>query len=134
VGVAPALGDVLCSLGRHEEAEPLVRLSEEHTTPDDLLAQLLWRTVLGRVLAARGEHAAAEAVSREAAAIAAQTECLNVHGGVRMSLAEVLGQAGRASEAAAAAAEARALFERKGNVVDAARAAVWEPARGAAPS
>ena len=45
VGVAPALGSILCSLGRHDEAEPLARLSEQHAVPEDVLAQVLWRGV-----------------------------------------------------------------------------------------
>jgi hypothetical protein len=139
VGVAPALGSVLCSLGRHEEAEPLTRLSEEHSSPDDIVAHVLWRTVRGRVLAHRGEHAAAVALAREAAELAARTDCLNVHGGVLLDLAEVLGLAGQPEEAAAAADQARALFERKGNQVDAARARLAaaqarEPTRGARTS
>jgi DNA-binding SARP family transcriptional activator len=139
VGVAPALGSVLCSLGRHDEAEPLARLSREHAVPEDVIAQVLWRGVLARVLASRGQHGDAETLARQAVAMAARTECLNVHGGTLLALAEVLAAADRAREAAEAAESARAVFERKGNQVDAARATeaasrVREPGGGARSS
>ena len=50
------------------------------------------------------------------------TEFLNLHADALLVLAEVLRLAGRAGEAAAALEEAIELYERKGNVVSAAKA------------
>ena len=76
----------------------------------------------GRVAASRGDLAGAAALCREAVALAETTDDLNMHGDVLLDLAHVLAAAGDAGSAGAAAAQARALFEAKGNVVQAAAA------------
>ena len=73
------------------------------------------------MLARRGRHAEAERLAREAVAMSDGTETLNGQGDANADLAEVLVLAGRAEEAAEALERALALFERKGNVVMAAR-------------
>ncbi len=64
---------------------------------------------------------AAEAAVREALRYTAETECLGFHADALRVLAEVLRSASRRAEAACRLEQAARLFERKGNVVSAAR-------------
>ncbi len=73
----------------------------------------LWRQAQALVHSARGEHARAESLAREAVAINERSDSLLPWGESLSDLAEVLHAAGRADEAAAAFDEARELFERK---------------------
>jgi hypothetical protein len=61
-------------------------------------------------------------VPREAVAFAAASDFLDTHGDALMDLAEVLRLAAQPDSAAAEVAKAVTLYERKGNVVSAARA------------
>jgi hypothetical protein len=74
------------------------------------------------VQAGRGKLGLAEQLAGEAVARAAETDFLNLRGESLLDLAEVLRVAGRIAEAAAATAEALALFEAKGCTVLADRA------------
>ena len=67
--------------------------------------------------ARRGELDEAEAVAREAVALAAEAEFVDLRGDSLLALAEVLRLAGRKGEAAEAMRQALALWEAKGNVV-----------------
>ena len=82
---------------------------------------MLWRQVRAKVLARRGEHAEAERLAREAVAIGDETDMLDAQGDAYADLAEVLLLAGKRDEAAAALEQALERYERKGNVVMAAR-------------
>jgi class 3 adenylate cyclase/tetratricopeptide (TPR) repeat protein len=119
--VAPQLGRLLAELGRVDEAEELARLGEETAPPDDYVSQVLWRQALSRVLARRGEIEEAERVARQALALTEGVDYLWTMANTWTCLAEVLQLSGRLDEAAAAFREALALWERKGNVVSAAR-------------
>ena len=90
--------------------------------PSDIDAQYRWRAVRAKVLARRGDYAAAEALAREAVALTAGTDWLNTRAEVHLDLAEVLQLAGRSGEAIAAVDEALRLYEAKENVVAARRA------------
>jgi ATP/maltotriose-dependent transcriptional regulator MalT len=118
---APMLGRELCVLGRHDEAEPLARLGHELAAPDDAIAQMLWRQVQALVDAHRGDYAEAEALAREAVAIAEQTDALNLQADARCNFAEVLHAAGRIREAEGVFAEALDRYERKKNLAMARR-------------
>jgi tetratricopeptide (TPR) repeat protein len=76
--VASTLADALYTLGRYDEALSWTRESEEATSPDDLVSQVDWRRVRGKVLARRGEIARAEELVREALRIA-ETSIDDVH-------------------------------------------------------
>ena len=104
--VAGLLSRALCAQGRYDEAEQLSRESEEAARPNDIHSHILWRTTRAQVLAHRGELESAEALAREAVAFAAASDFLDSHGDALMSLAEVLRQAARPQEAAAALEEA----------------------------
>ena len=118
---AAALAEAYFELGRLDEAERWATRAAELGSDDDAITQLLWRQALARVLAARGEHVAAERLAREAVAISATTEDLNSQAGALADLGAVLALAGRPVEAAAAAGQALERFEAKENVVMAER-------------
>jgi len=119
---APQLGRSLCALHRYDEAEPLAKLGRELGSEDDFATQMLWRQVQAQILAHRGEHSEAERLAREAVAIGAQTDALNLQGDALCDLAEVLVLAGRPKAAAEALEQALARYKRKKNLVMADRA------------
>src|SRR5262249_7633790 len=104
-----------------EEAQHFTEVSEELGAEADVLTQVLWRGVRSRILAAQGRIDEAEELARQAVTIGESTDFLNTHADALVALAEIRGRAGRGEEASAAAAEALALCERKGNRVVADR-------------
>jgi DNA-binding SARP family transcriptional activator len=121
--LAALLAHALYEQGRDEEALRASEVSERGAAPDDLSADVQWRTARAKILARSGRVAEGEAVAREAVALAEQTDFLVVHGDALGALAEVLLLGGRAGEADPVLREAVRLYERKGNVVSARRAA-----------
>ena len=121
--IAGMLGEVLCDLGRFDEAEEVSRTAEELASEDDVESQALWRAVRARVLAHRGDVAEAESLARAAVELAAATDGVIMRLGVLFDLADVLLYVGLTDEAAATLAEAAGLAESKGNLVMAGRAA-----------
>ncbi|HEY6960059.1 MAG TPA: AAA family ATPase [Candidatus Limnocylindria bacterium] len=117
------LGMMCFRQGRVDEAERYARLSAELGSSEDALNEAVWRDVLAHVLASRGERAEAETLARAAILHADRTDTPELRADVRLSLAEVLGTG---PAALAAVREARVLYERKGNLVSAARAATFE--------
>jgi hypothetical protein len=109
---AAFLGQALIAQGRAEDAAQAAATSAELAADDDLLTQSLWRGVRARALGAGGE---AEALAREAVALAQRTDFLNHQADATADLAVV-------THDGAAMAEAVALYERKGNAVAAERA------------
>jgi tetratricopeptide (TPR) repeat protein len=97
-------------------------VSEEATSPDDVWAQVTWRSARARVLARRGELRQAESLARKAVALISETDALNMQAHALSSLAEILSASGRKEEAAKSTAEALRLYEAKGNVVSASKA------------
>jgi tetratricopeptide (TPR) repeat protein len=95
-------------------------------TPDQAPYDLEWqatqRGVRGKTLARKGRLDEALALAGEAVALVRQTDMLTTHAIVLTDLAEVLRLAERREEALAALEDALRLFERKGNVVFAAKA------------
>lgn len=120
--VAAALGEIVCILGRDEEAERFAEIGGEAASEDDVLTQILLRNARAKLLARRGALGEAEEVSRDAVRLAEATDWLDLHGDTLLGLAEVLGLMGRTEEATAATLEAADLFDRKGNAVSAGRA------------
>ncbi len=122
--MASATGDLaqeVYGLGRLAEADALAARAADLGASDDAMKEMIWRQVRAKVLARRGEHADAERLAREAVAIGEGTDFLNGQGDANADLAAVLSLAGRAEEAAEALEQALARYERKGNVVMAAR-------------
>jgi class 3 adenylate cyclase/tetratricopeptide (TPR) repeat protein len=109
--------------GRDAEALELSEVARAAAAPDDVDAQLLWRSIQAPILARGGQAARAESLAREALDLARQTEAPALHADVLSELAEVLALSGREREARVAIDEAIALYQAKGDRVSAARAA-----------
>jgi class 3 adenylate cyclase/tetratricopeptide (TPR) repeat protein len=131
---APLLLEALYRLRRDEEA---LRVSERWhpdrlTVPEDVDAQVAWRSVHAKLLARGGEVAEAESLARQAVAQASTTDDIQLRAEALTALAEVLRTAGSPEQSEIALGEAIALYERKGNVVAAAtvRALSAEPPVG----
>ena len=120
--LAVLLGAVLYNQARYDEAFALTQVSIEATSPEDHLSQALWRALRGEVLARRGEFVEAERLTREAVEVIALTDGIDFQGDVLMSRAEVLRLSGRDADAVPVVRDALACYERKENVMSAARA------------
>ncbi|PZV39006.1 ATP-binding protein [Mesorhizobium kowhaii] len=118
--MAASLAAVILEQGRDEEAEDFAKLSAQLAASGDLVTQILWRRVRARVLARRAEIEAAEALAREAVAIAEATDFINDRADALIDLSRVLEASRRGNEAVEAASRALRLYELKGNVVAAA--------------
>ncbi len=123
--IAGLLGAAVYTQGRYDDAERLTELSEATAPEEDIATQIFWRGTRAKLLARKGIVDEAESVARDAVGLAAGTDALTVHGDALMNLAEVLRLVGDKEEAAAAAREARRLYEEKGNVVLLAQAEAW---------
>ncbi len=121
--VAAYLAAALVEAGRAAEAEELARFAEAHAWEADIVTQVMWRVALAQLQASAGEAADAERLAREAVELAAPTDFLELQATALLALARVLREAGSA-EAAGVAAEAQAVYERKGNTVGARQAAL----------
>jgi tetratricopeptide (TPR) repeat protein len=88
-------------------------IARETSAGDDIASQAGGRQIQARVLSARGQHAEAEALGREAVAIMERTDYLAFHGDALVHLARVLHAAGKADEALAAARAAAEVYDRK---------------------
>ena len=111
----------LCDLGRYNEAEGFVERSRVMSAEDDFASQSEWRIARARVLSSRGVHYEALALTDEAIEIAEVTDYLVWQGECHEVRGMVLAAAGRGDDARAAYETALDRFERKGNVVAAAR-------------
>jgi len=110
--------------GRDGEALELSEVAHLAAAPDDVDAQLLWRSIQAPILARSGQLARAETLAREALELARQTEGPALHADVLSELAEVLVLAGRNGEARSTINEAISLYLAKGDRVSAGRASV----------
>jgi predicted ATPase/class 3 adenylate cyclase len=115
--LAALLAEVLYRRGRHDEAARFVDRSVEAAAPDDLEAQIAWRTVRAKLLATAGHLDNAETLARDAVSLAAKTDWSNDHAAACVALGEVLQKQGRPEQAQAVMREALALYEAKGNIV-----------------
>ncbi len=113
---AAMLGEVLYERGRLDGAMEQTRLSEEAAASDDTISQAQWRGVRAKVLARRGEPAAAVALAEEAEAISAPTGFWDLRSEALTALAEVYRLVGRPDDASAALRGALELVEEKGVV------------------
>jgi tetratricopeptide (TPR) repeat protein len=116
--VGPELAEVVLLQGREEEALQLIERwpADRLTLPEDADARTHWRRVRGKVLARMGELEEAERIGREAVAIAAATDVLDLQAQTLADLAEVLRLANRPDEARALVEEAIRLYDQKGNI------------------
>ena len=120
---APQLLEALYRQGRFDEALVLSERwrADRLTAAEDLDAQVGWRAMRAKLLAHAGHLAEAEALAREADALCAGTEDLELRARALADLADVLRLAGRPHESRVALEEAGRLHERKGNLPAAER-------------
>ena len=111
------LAEAVYKQGRDDEAERLTEVSEELAAADDLVPQVLWRSVRAKILARRGELEQAEELGREVVELADNTDFPDLKASTSLDLAEVLDAAGKTDEAMELVDRARQVYERKGNVV-----------------
>jgi tetratricopeptide (TPR) repeat protein len=116
------LAFVLHAMGRREEAMEMAAMSRELALPEDINAESFWKSITGRLLAERGEIDEGLLFAREAVALNRETDELNNLGELLRSLAEVADLAGRRDEVVASLTEAVEIFDRKENLVGAAKA------------
>ncbi|HEX7948725.1 MAG TPA: adenylate/guanylate cyclase domain-containing protein [Candidatus Limnocylindrales bacterium] len=115
--VAALLGNALWALGKFDEAAKYADISKEISGDDDVLSQVMWRTVRAKHLARSGSQDEGVALALEAVRMAAETVDIELHADALTELAEVLRLASREHEQGPRLREALALYERKGDVV-----------------
>jgi predicted ATPase/class 3 adenylate cyclase len=116
------LAEAVLRQGRTPEALRHSETSERFSSPDDVFTQVAWRRVRARAFALDGRMDEGEALAREAVALAAATDSLDMQGEALLALAEVQRLQGRNGDSERTAANAAARFEQKGNLIALERA------------
>jgi tetratricopeptide (TPR) repeat protein len=116
------LAEALLLLGRTDETAVILDEVGTFVAPDDSDPQARLRWVRAVLLSARGEVVEAERLAREAVAIVDVADYLELRADAHAALASVLAAAGRRDDARAEWQVALDLYERKGAVVQAAKA------------
>ena len=123
---ASAAAHLAVALARQDsDEEEVIRyadLAAARTTAYDVDVHVHQLIARAHVLAGRGQLEPAEAAARDAVRLSEDSDDISQRGDALVDLGAVLDRAGRAGEAAAALRDAIALYQRKGNVVSAARA------------
>jgi ATP/maltotriose-dependent transcriptional regulator MalT len=114
--IAAYLADVLYAQARDEEAESFATIADELAAADDLVAQVLLRSVRAKVLARRGDLDEALRLAAEAGSLVESTDFLDLQASTLLSHAEVLEALGKSGEAEALVARADELYRKKGNL------------------
>ena len=115
--VAAMLARVVLLEGRGDEAEELTRTCERIAAPDQLDAQVKWRSIRAIAFARRGDPEEAERLAREAVYQVDKTDQLDSRAEARVDLAEVLRLGGRHGEAGRELDRAINLYNEKGNEI-----------------
>ena len=111
--------------GRDEEAEELTNVSARLASRGDLLSQILWRSIRARVLSKRAQMHQAEALAREAVALAQATDFINYRADALLDLSHVLKASRRVDESVTYASEALHFYQLKGNIVSESATRLW---------
>jgi len=119
--ISAVLALTFCDLERYEEAERFAAKSRELSAEDDFASQASWRLARARVLADRGEFEESLRLADEAVAINERTDYISWQGDAHEVRGSILEAAARGDDAREAYETALDRFERKGNVVAAAR-------------
>ena len=113
---AGELADAIYKQGRSDEAERYVTVAREAASPDDVASQSIWRQVLAKILARRGDSNEALRLAREAVSWYKDSDYIYLHGDALMDLSEVHDLSGDYSAALEAAQEALAKYQLKGHL------------------
>jgi tetratricopeptide (TPR) repeat protein len=111
--------EALYALGRYDEADDA---AVKAAAFEDTSSTTIGLSVQGMVAARRGRFAEAEELAARAIATIDETDFIVDRADARSALAEVFELAGRIEEATAVARDALALYEEKGNVLQAGHA------------
>jgi class 3 adenylate cyclase/tetratricopeptide (TPR) repeat protein len=122
--IAGFLADAFAVEGRSAKAIELSEFAEEHAPASDVVTQALWRMARARALAVV-DLAEAESLARETLALARGADYPDLEARALACLAHL---SAPGTEQAALLAEARVLYEAKGNVAAAARLPTPSPA------
>ncbi len=115
------LAEALYRQDRLDEAAEWVAEAERHTASDDVDAKVLWMPVAAKLAARCQDFGRAMRLGYEAVSIAESGDALNRTARAKLDLAEVLALTDRPERARRERESSLALYERKGNVVEAAR-------------
>jgi DNA-binding SARP family transcriptional activator len=115
--IATLLARAVEEQGRTDEAFELSLVGERFAVREDICAQVIWRAVRARALAARGSLEDAERLAREAVSLAEGTDWLVGQGDAAWTLGVVLFAGGSDAEAYQAWFDALSYYERKGAVL-----------------
>jgi DNA-binding SARP family transcriptional activator len=116
------LANVLCLRGEFGEADEWCRVAAELAASDDIITQVLCRTVRARLLAQEGKLDEAEELAREAVHLTEETDALTRIAASLLDLAGIVQLRGNTAEAREAVERAIDLFEQKGCLTGARRA------------
>jgi class 3 adenylate cyclase/tetratricopeptide (TPR) repeat protein len=119
--VAAQLARVLAERGNRREACELARYCRDELRRDHAIAQIASRIAEATARRAEGPAGEVEAIASEAVELAGATDSLDLQGDALIALADLDRTAGRRDEARERAARAIELYERKGDIVSAAR-------------
>ena len=119
--VAGLLAHALWTLERFAEADQFAQVGEELADPDDVDSQVIWRTVRAKLLARDGRVDEAVALAEGAVAMAGETDDVDRQADAQRELAAVHALAGGEQAEGPPLREALRLYERKGDIVQAAR-------------
>jgi predicted ATPase/DNA-binding SARP family transcriptional activator len=97
--VLPSLAEAVYAQGRLDEAEQLAEDAQTLAAAGDFDAQARWRATRAKILARRGQHAAAKQLADEAETLTAPTSWTALQAEVLEAKAEVLRLGGAAGEA-----------------------------------
>jgi tetratricopeptide (TPR) repeat protein len=118
---AAKLAETIYRQGRPDDAADWVRVARNSAASDDQSAQLILGSVEAKLLARGGAISRALQLAEEVVRLADGTDGLNQIAAARLALSDVLHAANLPGEAQRTTREALMLFEKKGNLVGAAR-------------
>ena len=82
------LADVLCELGRYDEAIEMSIVSQDRSSQDDVMSEVLWRSARGRAFAAHGKEREAIEMMERALELIAATDLVGIHGDIWRHIAD----------------------------------------------
>src|SRR5262249_7967384 len=108
---AALLAQALYAQGRLDEAQHMTEEAEKTAAPDDIDPHAQWRATRAKVLARRGQFAAAQTLLAEAVALVSPTSWAAPQAGILMAQAEVDRLAGAPEQAKASLRAALRIYQ-----------------------
>jgi ATP/maltotriose-dependent transcriptional regulator MalT len=123
--MAALLSRIVREQGRDDDALAFSQIAEASTAAEDVDSLALWRSIRAPIVARAGNLAEAESLARSAVELSQQSDAPQLRADTLSELATVLMLAGRLDEARQTIATAIAIYQAKGDVVSASKAAGW---------